>query len=146
MSRTPDSAPAQDFVPFATAAIDFHRVLNVPAGPLAASRAELDCLHEHLVSLHGLLRVDPVDPAAEPPVAPRLVVARCEGETWAFAADEVAGVRHVAADDLRPVPSTLANPAGSFGRAVFGWRDRSVNVLDESRLFVALRRMGHEQR
>ncbi|MFD8087098.1 DUF6238 family protein [Kitasatospora sp. NPDC059722] len=48
-------ATAQDFVPYATAAIDFHRALNIPTGPLVASRAELDSLHEHLVSLHGLL-------------------------------------------------------------------------------------------
>ncbi|MFD5437778.1 DUF6238 family protein [Kitasatospora sp. NPDC127067] len=46
---------AQDFVPYATAAIDFHRALNIPTGPLVASRAELDSLHEHVVSLHGLL-------------------------------------------------------------------------------------------
>lgn len=98
------------------------------------------------VSLHGLLRIDPSDPTTNPPIAPRLVVARRNGETWAFPADEVAGVRHVDVDQLRPVPSTLANPAGSFGRSVFEWRDRSVNVLDEPRLFVALRGMGHEQR
>ncbi|WP_224277316.1 DUF6238 family protein [Streptomyces sp. LS1784] len=46
---------AQDFVPYATAAIDFHRALNIPTGPLVASRAELDSLHEHVVALHGLL-------------------------------------------------------------------------------------------
>ena len=97
------------------------------------------------VSLHGLLRIDPSDPTTNPAIAPRLVVARREGDTWAFPADEVAGVRHVEADQLRPVPSTLANPAGSYSRAVFGWRDRSVNVLDEPRLFVALRRMGNER-
>ncbi|MEY9846385.1 hypothetical protein ABH940_003472 [Streptacidiphilus sp. BW17] len=54
MSRTP-STTAQDFVPFATAALDFHRALNIPAGPLVTTRAELDALHSHLVSLHGLL-------------------------------------------------------------------------------------------
>ncbi|MFE6101319.1 DUF6238 family protein [Streptomyces laurentii] len=54
MSRTP-STTAQDFVPFATAALDFHRALNLPGGPLVATRAELDALHSHLVSLHGLL-------------------------------------------------------------------------------------------
>lgn len=54
MSRTP-SPTAQDFVPFATAALDFHRALNIPGGPLVATRAELDALHSHLVSLHGLL-------------------------------------------------------------------------------------------
>ncbi|WP_327073959.1 DUF6238 family protein [Kitasatospora purpeofusca] len=61
------TATAQDFVPYATAAIDFHRALNIPAGPLVASRAELDSLHEHLVALHGLLdahaqRVSPLLP------------------------------------------------------------------------------------
>ncbi|MFF4835245.1 DUF6238 family protein [Streptomyces sp. NPDC001315] len=54
MSRTA-TPTAQDFVPFATAALDFHRALNVPGGPLVTTRAELDALHAHLVSLHGLL-------------------------------------------------------------------------------------------
>ncbi|WP_370410823.1 DUF6238 family protein [Streptomyces fradiae] len=54
MSRTA-SPTAQDFVPFATAALDFHRALNLPGDPLVTSRAELDALHSHLVSLHGLL-------------------------------------------------------------------------------------------
>ncbi|MFF4453811.1 DUF6238 family protein [Streptomyces goshikiensis] len=54
MSRTPGTT-AQDFVPFATAALDFHRALNLPGGPLVTTRAELDALHAHLVSLHGLL-------------------------------------------------------------------------------------------
>ncbi|MFD7795627.1 DUF6238 family protein [Streptomyces sp. NPDC059759] len=54
MSRTA-SPTAQDFVPFATAALDFHRALNIPGGPLVTTRAELDALHAHLVSLYGLL-------------------------------------------------------------------------------------------
>ncbi|MGW4492350.1 DUF6238 family protein [Streptomyces sp. NPDC004376] len=54
MSRTA-SPTAQDFVPFASAALDFHRALNLPGGPLVTSRAELDTLHAHLVSLYGLL-------------------------------------------------------------------------------------------
>ena len=54
MSRTA-SPTAQDFVPFATAALDFHRALNIPGGPLVTTRAELDTLHAHLVSLYGLL-------------------------------------------------------------------------------------------
>ncbi len=94
------------------------------------------------VSLHGLLGVAPIDPDTNPPIAPRLVLIRKDGETWAFPADEVAGVQHVGRVDLLGVPSTLANPAGSYSRAVFGWRHRSVNVLDEHRLFLALRRMG----
>ncbi|WP_282689335.1 MULTISPECIES: DUF6238 family protein [unclassified Streptomyces] len=54
MSRTA-SPTAQDFVPFATAALDFHRALSIPGGPLVTTRTELDALHAHLVSLYGLL-------------------------------------------------------------------------------------------
>ncbi|MEU3162085.1 DUF6238 family protein [Streptomyces griseoincarnatus] len=46
---------ASDFVPFATAALDFHRAINMPVAPVAASRTELDSLHAHLVALYGLL-------------------------------------------------------------------------------------------
>jgi hypothetical protein len=46
---------AQDFVPYATAALDFHRALNLPGGALVATRAELDSLHAHLIALHDLL-------------------------------------------------------------------------------------------
>ncbi|MGW5017100.1 DUF6238 family protein [Streptomyces cacaoi] len=47
--------PASDFVPFATAALDFHRALNLSDAPVPASRTELDSLHAHLVALYGLL-------------------------------------------------------------------------------------------
>ncbi|MFI0722630.1 DUF6238 family protein [Streptomyces sp. NPDC021224] len=64
-----DHAPtAQDFVPFATAALDFHRALNIPAGPLAAARAELDTLHEHLVAVYELLDAHTVRTGAVAPV------------------------------------------------------------------------------
>jgi chemotaxis-related protein WspD len=95
------------------------------------------------VSLHGLLEVAPADPAVEAPATPRLVVIRKAGETWAFPAEEVSGVHRVARDRLQKVPSTLANPSGSFCRAVFAWGEgRSVDVLDEPRVFESLRSMG----
>jgi len=95
------------------------------------------------VSLHGLLAVDPPAPDAPATAPARLVVLRQGAEAWAFEADEVAGVRRVPASELRKVPSTLANPVGSFGRAVFAWGEgRSVDVLDEPRVFAALRKMG----
>ena len=94
------------------------------------------------VSLHGLLQVDPIDPTVNPPIAPRLILIRKDNDSWAFPADEVAGVQHIARANLQHIPSTLSNPAGSYSRAVFGWGDRSVNVLDEPRVFAALRRMG----
>ena len=94
------------------------------------------------VSLHGLLGIDKIDPTVNPPIAPRLILIRRDSDTWAFPADEVSGVQQIARSDLQNVPSSLSNPAGSYSRAVFPWVHRSVNVLDEPRLFQALRRLG----
>ncbi len=115
-----------------------HRSNRVFSG-LVSLRGQLQLC----ASLHGLLDVDPVDPAAPPPANPRLVVIRGEAGTWAFPAEEVVGVHHVPLQRLEKVPSTLANPAGSFGRAVFAWGEsRTVVVLDEPRVLAAIRRMG----
>ena len=115
-----------------------HRTNRVFSG-LVSLRGQLQLC----VSLHGLLDVAPADPIDDPSANPRLVVIRKDSETWAFPAEEVTGVQRVARDRLQKVPSTLANPAGSFCRAVFAWGDgRSVDVLDEPRVFESLRRMG----
>lgn len=127
-----------------TAVAPVHRVPHRTNAVLAGLVSLRGQLHP-CVSLHGLLAIEPSDPATNPMIAPRLVLLRRDGETWAFHADEVAGVQHVARAEIRNVPSTLANPAGSFSRAVFHWGDRSVNVLDEPRLFLGFRRTGHER-
>jgi chemotaxis-related protein WspD len=115
-----------------------HRTNRVFSG-LVSLRGQLQLC----VSMHGLLEVDLPDPSDEPPVNPRLVVIRRGSEQWAFPAEEVVGVRHLPRDRLAKVPSTLSNPAGSFSRAVFAWgQGRSVDVLDEPRVFEALRRIG----
>ena len=87
------------------------------------------------VSLHGLLGVT----AMSNPV--RLVVLRDRdrAESWAFAADEVLGVQHVPRSRWRSVPSTLANPEVGFSQAVLSWKERSIGLLDEERVFMALR-------
>jgi chemotaxis-related protein WspD len=115
-----------------------HRTNRVFSG-MVSLRGQLQLC----VSLHGLLEVDPPDPDSGPSSSPRLIVIRKDSETWAFPADEVVGVHRVARDRLQKVPSTLANPTGSFSRAVFAWDEgRSVDVLDETRVFATLRRMG----
>jgi chemotaxis-related protein WspD len=90
------------------------------------------------VSLHGLLGIEvPGSPA-------RLVVLRDRrrAETWAFGADEVSGVQRVPRSQWSPVPSTLANPAVGFSQAVLSWNGRSIGLLDEQRVFAALREIG----
>jgi chemotaxis-related protein WspD len=87
------------------------------------------------VSLHGLLGV------AATATPARLVVVRDHNraETWAFAADQVLGVQHISRARWRSVPSTLANPTVGFSQAVLSWKERSIGLLDEERIFMALR-------
>jgi chemotaxis-related protein WspD len=90
------------------------------------------------VSLHGLLGVTAL-------AAPgRLVVVRDRerAENWSFAADEVLGVHHLPRSRWRGVPSTLANPTVGFSQAVLSWKEHSVGLLDEQRVFAALRSLG----
>ena len=88
------------------------------------------------VSLHGLLGA-----TAAPGPKTRLVVLRDRerGEVWAFAADEVVGVRRIPRSQWRTVPSTLINPAVGFSQAVLSWDGHSIGLLDEQRVFTALR-------
>jgi chemotaxis-related protein WspD len=91
---------------------------------------------ELCISMHGLLGVE-----APASASPRLVVLRDRdrAETWAFAADEVLGVHRVPRGQWGAVPSTLVNPAVGFSQAVLSWNDRSIGLLDEQRVFAALR-------
>ena len=90
------------------------------------------------VSLHGLLGV--VGNSATSP-SPRLVVLRDNdrAEIWAFTADDVVGVRRVPQSQWRSVPSTLINPAVGFSQGVLSFDGQTVGLLDEQRVFSALR-------
>ena len=107
-----------------------HRSNSVLAGLVNLQGQVLLC-----VSLHGLLGVAAAESSS------RLIVLRDpdRAETWAFAADEVLGVRRVSRNQWRSVPSTLINPAVGFSQAVLSWNGRSVGLLDEQRVFTALR-------
>jgi chemotaxis-related protein WspD len=94
-------------------------------------------------SLGGLLGIEPSGSSNGSPAAvARMVVIRKAHEAWVFQADEVLGVRHWPTDQLAGVPSTLANPAVSFSKAVFHWQDWTVGILDADRVFAALRSLG----
>ena len=93
------------------------------------------------VSLTTLLGAAPLAPAAAPRGAPRrLVVIGREGQRWAFAADEVRGLQHIAAHETTGLPSTVAHFASSHSLGVFRWQDAHVGLLDAPRLFASLRR------
>ncbi len=70
---------------------------------------------------------------------PRLLVAGRDAETWVFRVDHVDRVYRLAMQSLKPVPPTLGRAASRFTRGVFRWKDRAVGLLDEGRLFEAMR-------
>ena len=95
------------------------------------------------VSLRSLFGIDKStdghSSGEEAEKARRLVVLRRTGTTWVFKADEVGEVRPVSSSALIAVPSTLANAASSFSHAVIAWRGKNVGLLDEQRVFDALK-------
>jgi chemotaxis-related protein WspD len=70
---------------------------------------------------------------------PRLLVVEGEGGRWVFPVAEVDQVYRFAPAELTGAPATLARAAGRLTRAVFAWRERSIGLLDDTRLFRALR-------
>jgi chemotaxis-related protein WspD len=91
------------------------------------------------VRLDLLLGIPEPDAAGQARSNPRLVVIRDAADGWVFAADEVDQVHRLAARDLTPPAPTLARATAKVTRGVFHSAGRSVGLLDEGRLFRAIR-------
>jgi chemotaxis-related protein WspD len=96
------------------------------------------------VSLRALLGIDGTDcsPDGGSNVSGkssyRLLVIERDGQRWAFAVDEVAGVYRVRTDQLGNVPTITAKNVKRLASAVFTCEGRSVGRLDVDRLFDSL--------
>lgn len=100
---------------------------------MANIRGELHlCVRVDL--LLGVAAVESTDPELR-----RLVVIRRDTDSWAFAADEVDQVHRVLLPDLTSAAPTLARSQGKLTRGVFPHAGRSVGLLDDARLFQAIR-------
>jgi chemotaxis-related protein WspD len=84
------------------------------------------------VSLHVLLGMEHLESWA------RLIVIQegLRGEAWAFPADEVAGVHHVRSDESGSTPRA---PVLAFSETTLSWNAHAVFLLDEERVFSAVR-------
>ncbi|MBM4023355.1 MAG: chemotaxis protein [Planctomycetes bacterium] len=121
---------------------------GTPLAGLVNIRGELRlCVSLHAVlGLGGGLRspgtVRP-DTAADASAVPRLLVIERAGpratDRWVLGVDDVAGVQRVPRSALRPVPATVSQAAGRCSTALFRWQEGDVAILDEDRLFEALR-------
>lgn len=70
----------------------------------------------------------------------RLLVLSRDGQRLVFAAEEVGGPYRYHPRDLLPPPATVARAAGTYTKAVFLWREKSVALLDDELLFYTLNR------
>jgi chemotaxis-related protein WspD len=71
--------------------------------------------------------------------ASRLLVVRRGEERWVFPVDAVEKVVRVPRAEVARPPATVGRAAAHLARGVFFWHGRPVGLLDDGRLFEALR-------
>jgi chemotaxis-related protein WspD len=69
----------------------------------------------------------------------RLLVLRRDTERWVFRADEVDQVHRFPLAGLTPPPATVLRSLAHLTRGVFHWQGRTIGLVDDERLFQALR-------
>jgi chemotaxis-related protein WspD len=113
-----------------------HRRSNVVLG-LVNIRGELVVC----ISLPRALKIDeaPVR-KAEPgrAVRPFLLVLRHEGSRLAAPVDEIGGIHHFSAGEMKDLPATVDVALSTYARGILPWRERSVGWLDHALLFYSL--------
>ena len=64
---------------------------------------------------------------------------KTESGEWVFPVDAVGQVSRVPRGEIGPPPATVGRAATHLSRGVFPWEGRLVGLLDDARLFEALR-------
>jgi chemotaxis-related protein WspD len=114
-------------------------VLPFRSGALLAGLVNVNGELLLCVSLATALGI-PAGEKAAPGGKPRLCVVRTGRERFAFAVDEILGVRRISAGLLQPVPATLAKSPSAQVTSCFKLDGRNVGMIDEKRLFNSLDR------
>lgn len=122
--------------------LPIHTLPHRPSGAVlgvASVRGELLMC----VSLGFLLGIQPADganPKGHRTSHRRVLVIHREHVRIVCPVDDVHGIHRFDPRELREVPSTVARATVAYSKALLSWRDRSVGVLDDDRLFHALKR------
>lgn len=92
------------------------------------------------VRLAELLEATPAPAAASALAVRRTVVIAHAGDTWAFVADRVEGVRPFPVAQRLPAPATLSPALAAVTLGTLPWAEGRVMLLDSPPLFGLLRR------
>lgn len=117
-----------------------HRLPHRTAGALAG----IANVHGRLHPCVDLSRVLGIEETAglgpDGPAARMLVVGRGRrhAEQFVLQVDEVSGLASVARAAVRAVPATVGREGDRGTAGLFAWRDMTVGLLDEDRLFSSL--------
>ena len=79
------------------------------------------------------------DEEAKPATGERLLVVQRDADRWVFPVDAVGQVFRVPRVEIGSPPATVGRAAAHLSRGVFPWEGRLVGLLDDARLFEALR-------
>jgi chemotaxis-related protein WspD len=74
----------------------------------------------------------------------RLLVTKRDSERWVFRVDEVDRVHRLCAGELTKIPATVSRAAAHLTLGVFDWQERSVGLIDDEKLFGALRQPAQQ--
>ncbi len=73
------------------------------------------------------------------PARRRLLVVQRDGERWVFPVDEVDQVQRFSVGELTAPPATVSRALARLTSGLFHWRQRAIGLIDDARLFHALR-------
>lgn len=81
------------------------------------------------------------DGAAAPgPTQRRLLIAKKDADRFAFPVDEIFGISRISPGEIKDLPATVVHSDRRCVSGLISWKERSVGLLDEERLFELLNR------
>ena len=88
----------------------------------------------------GLVESPAAGHKAQPNGRSRILVIQREDVRAVCPVDEVHGIHQFHPQQVQDAPATVAKSASTFTRKILPWRERSVGLLNDELLFIALKR------
>ncbi|MBI3871429.1 MAG: chemotaxis protein CheW [Verrucomicrobia bacterium] len=83
---------------------------------------------------------DPQGPSSRAVAHRRMLIAKKDSDRFAFPVDEIFGISRISLGDIKDLPATVVHSGKRCVSGMISWRERSVGLLDEERLFELLNR------
>jgi chemotaxis-related protein WspD len=88
----------------------------------------------------GLATMGPEKSSSKRALYRRMIVAGREGSRFVFLVEEVHGIHWFNPNQLKVLPSTVAEAHATYIKGILLWQNKSVGCLDDQSLFDMLER------